>query len=438
MNIPDRSLKRVVIIGAGFGGLQIAKRLDREKFQVVLIDRNNYHTFQPLLYQVATAGLEPDSIAHAVRTIIKKTENFYFRLAHVRRIDPDQRSIFSDIGTLTYDYLILATGSKTNYFSNERIEHFTLPMKSITEALDLRSCILQSFETALLTDDLKQRERLMTFVIVGGGPTGVELAGAFAELKRHVLPHDYPDLDIRRMNIHLIQATPRLLDGMSEASAEIALKNLKEMDVNVWLNAPVKDYNGEVVHMENARLESFNVIWAAGVKGALIDGFEKKVIERGRFLVDTYSRIQGYEEIFSIGDVASMKGDKRYPHGHSMTAQPAVQQGIRLAKNLNRLAAGQKMKPFRYRNLGSMATIGRNKAVCDLPWLKLKGFTAWLVWMFIHLVNLVGFRNRMIALMNWVIQYFQYNKSVRLIIRPYCRPEKPEKKDLNTSSEMKL
>ncbi|XOD66896.1 MAG: NAD(P)/FAD-dependent oxidoreductase [Flavobacteriales bacterium Tduv] len=435
MNIPARSLKRVVIIGAGFGGLQVAKRLDREKFQVVLIDRNNYHTFQPLLYQVATAGLEPDSIAHAVRTIIKKTENFFFRLADVCHIDPNQRKIFADIGELSYDYLILATGSKTNYFGNKRIEHFAMPMKSVTEALDLRSCILQSFETALLTADLKQRERLMTFVIVGGGPTGVELAGAFAELKRHVLPNDYPDLDIRKMNIHLIQAAPRLLDGMSEESAKIALKDLQDMGVNVWLNDPVKDYDGEVVYMKKAHLESSNVIWAAGVQGALIEGFDKQAVERGRFLVDGCNRVQGYEEVFAIGDVALMKNGKRYPHGHPMSAQPAVQQGVCLAKNLNRLVRGWKMKIFKYKNLGSMATIGRNKAVCDLPWFKLRGFTAWLVWMFIHLVNLVGFRNRVIALMNWVIQYFQYNKSVRLIIRPYSRPEK---KNTEISAETKL
>lgn len=435
MNIPARSLKRVVVIGAGFGGLQVVKHLDRRKFQVVLIDRNNYHTFQPLLYQVATAGLEPDSIAHAVRTIIKKTENFFFRLANVHHIDTNQRKIFADIGELSYDYLILATGSKTNYFGNKRIEHFALPMKSVTEALDLRSCILQNFEAALFTEDLKQRERLMTFVIVGGGATGVELAGAFAELKRHILPHDYPDLDIRRMGIHLVQATSHLLDGMSKESAAIALKDLQEMGVNVWLNAPVKDYDGKIVYMENAQLESYNVIWAAGVQGALIDGFSKEVIERGRFLVDAYNRVQGYEEVFAIGDVASMKIEKRYPSGHPMTAQPAVQQGIHLAKNLNRLSAGQKMKPFKYKNLGAMATIGRNKAVCDLPWFRLNGFTAWLVWMFIHLVNLVGFRNRMIALMNWIIQYFQYNKSVRLIIRPYRRPEEKEPENL---AEVKL
>ncbi|WP_103328000.1 NAD(P)/FAD-dependent oxidoreductase [Bacteroidetes bacterium endosymbiont of Geopemphigus sp.] len=430
MNIPESGLKRVVIIGAGFGGLQLAKKLRRDKFQVVLINKNNYHTFQPLLYQVATSGLEPDSIAHSVRTIIKKTENFYFRLAQVHRLDSKLRKVHSNIGDLSYDYLIIATGSQTNFFGNSSIERYALPMKSILEALDLRSLILQNFETALLTNDLKERERLMTFVIAGGGPTGVELAGALSELKNFILPRDYPDLDISRMNIHLIQATPCLLDGMSRASADAALDYLKKFGVNVWLNCPVKDYNGQIIYMGNGEeIESANLIWAAGVRGALIDGFEVSSIDRGRLLVDPFNRVKDYDEVFAIGDIAAMKNDKRFPNAHPMTAQPAIQQGVTLAKNLNCLAEGKKMKPFRYIDRGSMATVGRNKAVCDLPWFQFKGFFAWLIWMFIHLVNLVGFRNRMVALTNWIIQYFQYNKSVRLIIRPYHRvqPEKKEK-----------
>lgn len=423
MNIPTvNNLKRVVIIGAGFAGLQVAKKLKRDRYQVVLIDKNNYHTFQPLLYQVATAGLEPDSIAHSIRTIIKKTKNFFFRLAYVHYINTEKQKIYTNVGSLFYDYLIMATGSVTNYFGNKNIEHFALPMKSIPEALNLRSLILQDFESALLIKDSKERERLMTFVIVGGGPTGVELAGALAEMKKYVLPNDYPDLDIQRMNIHLLQATPRLLDGMSESSAKQAFKNLKELGVNIWLNCLVKDYDGKIVFIDkNKSIESANVIWTAGVKGSIIKGFLKEDIERQRILVDDYLKVLKYKNIFAIGDVACIIKNSSYPNGHPMMAQPAIQQGNYLANNFNRFLEKRQIKPFRYKNLGTMATIGRNKAVCDFPYFKLKGFSAWIVWMFVHLVSLVGFRNRVIALMNWVIQYFHYNKSVRLIIRPFHR-----------------
>jgi NADH dehydrogenase, FAD-containing subunit len=424
MNIPKvNNLKRVVIIGAGFAGLQVAKKLRRDKFQVVLIDKNNYHTFQPLLYQVATAGLEPDSIAHSIRNIIKKTKNFFFRLARVYYINTKEQKVYTNVGNLFYDYLIMATGSITNYFGNKNIESFAFPMKSIPEALNLRSLILQDFESALLTKDNKEKERLMTFVIVGGGPTGVELAGALAEMKKYVLPHDYPNLDTKYMNIHLLQATSRLLDGMSEQSAKQAYKNLKELGVVIWLNCLVKDYNGEIVFIEkDKKIESSNVIWAAGVKGAIIKGFLKEDIEGNRILVDNYLKAIRYKNIFAIGDVAYVNANKHYPNGHPMTAQPAIQQGNYLAKNFNCfLFENGNIKPFFYKNLGSMATIGRNKAVCDFPFFKLKGFLAWIVWMFVHLVSLVGFRNRVIALTNWVIQYFHYNKSVRLIIRPFHR-----------------
>lgn len=423
MNIPYSNLKRVVIIGAGFGGLKIAKLLNRQKFQVILIDKNNYHTFQPLLYQVATAGLEPDSIVNSIRNIIKNNKNFFFRLTKVRFIDTKLKKVFSNIGEIEYDYLIIATGSQTNYFGNQNIETFALPMKSIIEALTLRSCILQNFETALFTTDIKERERLMTFVIIGGGPTGVELAGALAELKNHILPKDYPELDIKKMTIHLIQATSRLLDGMSNKLSKITYKYLQNMGVNIWLNTPVYNYDGTIVYMKNHKLESLNVIWAAGVKGCIIDGFQKNDLEKGRLLVNNYNQLIHYNNIFAIGDVALMK-TPNYPYGHPMTAQPAVQQGICLANNLNRIIHGKSMLMFNYKNLGSMATIGRNKAVCDLPWIKISGFLAWLMWMFVHLINLIGFRNRMIALVNWIIQYYQYNKSVRVILRPYYRIKK--------------
>ncbi|WP_185855389.1 NAD(P)/FAD-dependent oxidoreductase [Blattabacterium cuenoti] len=433
MNIPKtKKLKRVVVIGAGFAGLQVAKKLRKDKFQVILIDKNNYHTFQPLLYQVATAGLEPDSIAHSIRNIIKNTKNFFFRLANVISININEQKIYTNVGNLYYDYLIVATGSITNYFGNKNIELYSFPMKTIPEALNIRSLILQNFESALLVKNIKEKQRLMTFVIVGGGPTGVELAGALAEMKKYVLPSDYPDLDIQLMEIYLLQASERLLDGMSKESAKQAYKNLEKLGVKIWLNCLVKNYDGEIVFTEKkTEIITYNVIWTAGVKGSIINGFSKEDIKGNRILVNTYLQTINYSNIFAIGDVAYMKMNEKYPNGHPMTAQPAMQQGIYLANNFNNVNFFSNKKnilPFIYKNFGSMATIGRNKAVCDFTFFKLKGSLAWITWMFVHLVSLVGFRNRVIALTNWIIQYFNYHKSVRLIIRPFKRKKKSPKK----------
>lgn len=428
MNIPDSNLKRLVIIGGGFGGLRLAKKISSKNYQVVLLDKHNYHTFQPLLYQVATAGLEPDSIAHAIRTIFAKRENFYFRIADVQKVDTENKRLYSDIGSIYYDYLVIATGSDTNFYGNQNILQNAMPMKSIPEALDLRSLILQNLESALLTNDLEERYRLMNYVIVGGGPTGVELAGAMGELKKHVLPNDYPDLDIRRMNVHLIQASDRLLPTMSENASEKAKKYLEELGVQIWFNTMVKDYDGDHVDTDGKDLNATTLIWTAGVKGALIDGIgTQENVKGGRFLVNEFNEVLGCRDVYAIGDVSLMITEKN-PMGDPMVAQVAIQQGKQLAKNLNNLTQKKSLKPFQYHDKGSMATIGRNKAVVDLPNWKFSGWFAWIVWMFVHLVSLVGFRNKVIALMNWVIQYFQYNKSVRLIIRPYRR------KNLNSSS----
>src|SRR5690554_188941 len=421
LNIPEVNIKRVVIIGGGFAGLNIAKNLSGKDFQIVMIDKHNYHTFQPLLYQVATAGLEPDSIAHAIRQIFSKKENFYFRIADVKKIDPNEKIIFTPIGNIFYDYLILATGSETNYYGNENIMKYSMPMKTIPEALDLRSLVLQNLEAALLTNDLDERLRLMNFVIVGGGPTGVELAGAFGELKKHVLPNDYPDLDIRRMNVHLIQAADKLLPSMSQNASDKAAKYLKDLDVQVWFNTLVKDYDGKIVSTNDRSFETTTMIWTAGVKGSLIPGIEgEDVIVGGRYSVDKFNKIKGYDDIYAVGDVAVMMTPEN-PKGDPMVAQVAIQQGKLLAKNLTRQLKNKPLKPFKYNDKGSMATIGRDKAVVDLPNWKFSGWFAWIVWMFVHLVSLIGFRNKVIALMNWVVQYFTYNKSVRLIIRPYKR-----------------
>lgn len=418
MNIPTTSQKRVVIIGAGFAGLNLAKKLSK-KLQVVLLDKNNYHTFQPLLYQVATAGLEPDSIAHSIRTLFKKHASFFFRIAQITKIDTQNKVIESNIGPLSYDYLVIATGSVTNYYGNENLKKFAIPMKTVVEAIDLRSLILQNLEAALLTNNLEERQRLMNFVIVGGGPTGVELAGAFAELRNHILPTDYPDLDIRRMNVLLIQAENQLLNGMSESASKKAYAYLDKMGVDIWLNTKVSDYDGKTVYTDKEKFEAITLIWTAGVRGATIPGLEL-CVKAGRYQVDEFNQLKGAEGVFAIGDVAIMETEG-YPKGHPMVAQVAIQQGVNLSKNLNKTLTNEPFTPFVYKDKGSMATIGRNKAVADIGRLRFSGWFAWIVWMFVHLISLVGFRNKIVALVNWVTQYFQYNKGVRLIIRPYTK-----------------
>lgn len=420
MNIPDSHQPRVVIIGSGFGGINLVKRLRGSSYQVVLLDKNNYHTFQPLLYQVATAGLEPDSIAYPVRKIFKGQGNFFFRNCRVLGFDAQTKTVRTDIGELAYDHLVLAMGSKTNYFGNANIEAMSMPMKSVPEALNLRSLILQNFEGSLLTTDLKERERLMNYVIVGGGPTGVELAGALAELKNHVLPADYPDLDLRRMTIHLIEAGPRLLPAMSETAGEGAAGFLNKMGVQLWVNTLVKDYDGALVETNKKPLPASTLIWAAGVTGALIDGLPPTSVERGRVLVNDFLEVKDLEGVYAIGDLA-LQRTEAVPQGDPMVAQTAIQHGKLLGNNLRALATGKKQKPFRYKDLGSMATVGRNKAVVDIGMYKSKGFIAWVIWMFIHLIQLVGFRNRLVALSNWMVNYFTYDKGIRLIIRPYKR-----------------
>ena len=421
MNIPQTSFPRVVIIGGGFAGLAAAKGLENEELQVVLLDKHNYHTFQPLLYQVATGGLEPDSIAFPLRKRFNDIENFYFRLAEVTNINAERKEVSTSIGSLSYDYLIIATGSTTNFFGNTNIEKYTMEMKSIPQSLNIRSLILENFEEALLTSDLEERKKLMNFVIVGGGPTGVELAGALAEMKKEILPKDYPDLDIRLMKINLIQSSESILKGMSEKASEKAEDFLIKLGVDVWKNLRVLDYDGETVSTNGEdHFKSSTVIWAAGVKGESINGLEAEcIVERAaRYKVDEYNRVSPHENIFAIGDVACMNSEK-YPYGHPMMAQPAIQQGRLLAKNILAELKGKNMKPFIYNDKGSMATIGRNKAVVDLPKWKFQGVFAWFVWMFVHLFSLIGFRNKAVVFLNWVYNYIRFDRETRLIIRPY-------------------
>lgn len=420
LNIPDTNLERVVIIGCGFAGLNLAKKLKHKSFQVVMIDKHNYHTFQPLLYQVATAGLEPDSIAYPIRHIFRKVPNFYFRLAEAEKIDANTKTLHCNIGSLSYDHLVIASGSGTNYFGMTEVEKWSMPMKTVPEALNLRSLILQNFEAASLTQDLQVRERLMNFAIVGAGPTGTELAGALAELKSHVLPHDYPDLDFRRMSIHLIEMADKVLPPMSDFSSKNALDYLESLGVQVWLNTAVKSYDGSVVSTNKKDLPASTLIWAAGVKGNIIAGLEEgKDFERGRYIVNEHNIIGQHTNIYAIGDVAGMQTENT-PKGHPMLAQVAIQQGLNLAKNLNSKKSSTEWKAFQYKDKGTMATVGRNKAVAELyNKLMLKGFPGWAVWMAVHLLSLVGFRNRVVVFFNWLVNYFSYDRKIRLIIRPW-------------------
>ncbi|KGK28954.1 NAD(P)/FAD-dependent oxidoreductase [Cellulophaga sp. E6(2014)] len=423
MNIPKSNFPRIIIIGGGFAGISLAKELSKKEVQVLLLDKNNYHTFQPLLYQVSTGGLEPDSIAYPIRKVLKDYPNFFFRLANVEEVVPEKNELITNIGAINYDYLVMATGSETNFFGNKEIEKNGMVMKSIPESLNLRSLILENFEQALLTDDLHMRDALMNFVIVGGGPTGVELAGALAEIKKGILPKDYPDLDTRRVQINLVQSGDRILKEMSEKASQKAEDFLEELGVQVWKNTRVKSYDGKLATTQTKlSFEAATLVWAAGVKGAAIKGLDAEalLIRGNRIKVNEFSQVIGYENIFAVGDVAGMELPD-YPCGHPMMAQPAMQQGKNLGKNLTYLLENKPLKPFVYKDKGSMATIGRNKAVVDLDAYKFQGIFAWFVWMFVHLFFLIGFRNRMVVFINWVYNYVRFDREARLIIRPYKR-----------------
>lgn len=429
MNIPKNSFPRIVIIGGGFAGIALAKELSKQELQVVLLDKHNYHTFQPLLYQVSTGGLEPDSIAYPIRKILKDFPNFYFRLAKVQEINSESKKVLTNIGELKFDYLVIASGSTTNYFGNASIEANSMTMKTIPQSLNLRSLILENFEDALLTSDLHERNALMNFVIVGAGPTGVELAGALAEIKKGILPKDYPDLDTRLAQINLIQSGDRILKEMSEKASKKAEDFLEDLGVHVWKNVRVTGYDGKVVTTTtDLTFETATMVWAAGVKGATIKGLDAEpfVSKGNRILVNEFNQVKGFDHIFAIGDVAQAETED-FPLGYPMMAQPAIQQGKQLGENIVRLLIENKpMKPFVFKDKGSMATIGRNKAVVDLKRFKFQGVFAWYVWMFVHLFFIIGFRNRLIVFVNWVYNYIRFDREARLIIRPYKKKLKAE------------
>lgn len=416
-NIPRPTHKRVIIVGGGFGGLQLANKLCKSDFQIVLLDKNNYHQFPPLIYQVASSGLEPSSICFPFRKLFQKRHNFYFRMAEVEAVCLEQHTIRTTIGDVEYDYLICAAGTTTNFFGNEAIETEAIPMKTVEEAILLRNNLLTNLEQALTCTTSEERDKLLNVVIVGGGATGVEIAGVLAEMKRFIIPRDYPDLRAQSMHIHLIEAGDRLLGGMSIESSAQALKFLRRMGVDVRLRHRVTDYrNHRVVFEDGTHIPSRMFIWVSGVKATPIGMLDGVYTGRGgRLKVDVFNRLETVENVFVIGDQCIQSGDPGYPNGHPQLAQVAIQQGKHLAKNLRRIANGETPQPFRYRNLGVMATIGRNRAVAEIGGLKLTGWFAWVIWLTVHLRSILGVKNKIIVLLNWIWGYLTYDQSLRLI-----------------------
>ncbi|GEQ86286.1 NADH dehydrogenase [Patiriisocius marinistellae] len=410
--------QKIVIIGAGFGGIAMAKKFKNKPVDVLLIDQHNYHNFQPLMYQVATGGLEPGSIAYPVRRIFRSFDNVSFRMAKV--LSFEENAIKTSAGKISFDYLIIATGSQNNFFNFEPVKERLLTLKSIPDALNLRSFIFQNLEKAMEDNQRASLDEILNIAIVGGGPAGIELAGALSEMKRYVIPKDFPGLDTSKMSINLYEASPKLLSAMSENASEKSEVYLKELGINVFLNAKVNSYENGTITLEDATtFKTDTVIWTAGVKGAPIDGLAKDVIIGGnRIAVNEFNQVLNYKNVFAIGDVAAHI-TKENPKGLPMLAPVAQQQGETLSKNILRHIAGKPMEIFKYKDKGSMATVGRKKAVVDLPKWKFQGTFAWLVWMFIHIFSLVGFRNKLVAFVDWFSNYISYDRPLGLIIRPY-------------------
>lgn len=412
--------KKIVIVGGGFGGIELAKKLKHKNVEVTILDKHNYHTFQPLLYQVATGGLEADSIAFPIRKIFKGQKNLKFRVTEVKKVIPNENKLETTIGNIDYDYLVIATGSTSNFFGQTEISQNAMPMKSIPEALNLRSLILQNLEAAIIAKDPIKESELLNFVVVGGGPTGVETAGAIGELKNHVLKSDYPELDLNKVNIYLIEGSPELLGAMSVQAQQKAKQFLEELGVTVYTEARVQSYDGQTLSLVDGRkINSATVIWSAGVMGIVLDGLNTEAVVRGnRLKVNEINLVEGYQNIFAIGDVAAMITEET-PNGHPGVAPAAIQQGKLLATNLINLIENKPTTPFKYFDKGAMATVGRNRAVVDINKIRFQGIFAWFTWMFVHLMTLVGFRNKLVVFVNWVWSYFSYDRGTRLIIRRY-------------------
>lgn len=410
--------KRVVILGAGFAGLQLARRIKGSAYDITLVDQYNFHQFQPLFYQVATARLEPSSISFPLRKVFQGKKNVHVRITKIEQVDTGAQKVVTEDGDIPYDLLVIATGCTSNYFGNKNIERYAYPMKSTTEAIALRNRILLNFEEAL-TATPEELEAIMNIVIVGGGPTGVELAGSLAEMKKNVLPRDYPDMDFSKLSIYLLEGMGDTLAAMSDTSKKTSRRYLESMGVNVWLNTMVEDYDGKTVKTKDGRtLNTHNLIWAAGVTGNIPPGISKDVVVRGnRIKVDEYNRVEGLSNVFALGDIAYME-TKDWPKGHPQLANVAVNQGKSMAKNMKRLLDGKPLKPFTYKNPGTMATVGKSKAVVDLPFVSFQGLLAWLFWMFLHLMLIVSVKNRLFIFINWAISYVTNDTTLRLILLP--------------------
>lgn len=420
INIQRNQKKRVVIVGGGLGGLRLAEDLYGSGMQVVLIDKNNFHQFPPLIYQIASAGIDPSSISFPFRQIFRKRKDFYFRMAEARMVDTEKKILQTSIGKIDYDYLVLAAGATTNFFGNKNIEEWAIPMKTVPEAMGLRNALLSNLERALTCATEEERQELLNVVIVGGGATGVEIAGALAEMRRYVIPYDYPDMDSSLMHIYLIEAGDRLLAGLSQESSQKAYEFLKSMGVDIQFGKMVTDYRDhKVIMKDGTEIPTRTFLWVSGIRANTMPGIDESHMGRGfRFKVDEYNRIPGVEDVFVIGDQCLQTSDAAYPNGHPQVAQVAIQQAKNLAKNLkliNQGADSSELTAFRYKNLGSMATIGRNKAVVEIGKFRSQGFFAWVLWLVVHLRSILGVKNKMMVLLNWLWKYVSYNDSIRMI-----------------------
>ena len=429
LNRSERSFPRIIIIGGGFGGVEVARKLKDKEVEVLLIDRNNFHTFQPLMYQVATGTLAADSISFPIRKMFKNQENFKFRLADVLNIDKDKKEVHTSVGTYDYDYLVIASGATSNFFGNQEVEKNSLPMKSIQEALNIRSYVLQNLEKAVLLKNASDRAPYLNFVIVGGGPTGVELSGAIAEIQLHVLKKDYPELSVNEMKVYLVEGTGKILGALSEKSSRDSERYLKELGVTVLTDTQVTGYDGDTITFNNGQsITTKTVIWGAGVKGQFPNGIDASIIERGnRIRTNGQCQVENMDGVYAIGDVAAMITEET-PRGLPGVAPAAQQQGTYVAKHIiNILSNKPNTEDFKYFDKGSMATIGRNRAVVDLGKFHMNGFIAWMTWMFVHLMSIFGFRNKIVTFVNWTIKFMTKNSGVRLIVDKYERPADKEK-----------
>ncbi|MBF1596141.1 NAD(P)/FAD-dependent oxidoreductase [Prevotella sp.] len=418
-NIEHTDKKRIIIVGGGLGGLELAFKLVDDDYQVVLVDKNNYHQFPPLIYQVASGGLEPSSISFPFRRLFQGKKDFFFRMAKVESVNTDKKIINTTVGEIDYDYLVMAFGAKTNFFGNKDIEATTLPMKSVSEAMRLRNTILRNLELALTEEDPARKQALMNIVVVGGGASGVEIAGAVAEMKKNIIARDYPDLDSSQMHIYLVNAVDRLLSAMDPVSSKRAERDLKELHVHIRQPQFATEYKDGILKTSaGLEIPTQTVIWVSGICANTVEGFPAESIgHAGRFLTDRFCRVKCVKDVYAIGDVSLVEGDEEYPLGHPQLAQVAMQQAKTVAKNFKAMSKGKELKPFKYKNLGVMATIGRNHAVAEISGRKFGGFPAWALWLVVHLRSILGVKNKTFILLNWVWNYINYKQSLRLILK---------------------